>query len=86
MFQLKRCRFPFSGVGPDAGGLAGAEVPPRDAAVLALAVDQVGVGRVDPADEAVAAADDDPVLVDRPVARRGSGSGPPQLPLSCRPP
>src|SRR6266496_6601088 len=48
------------------GGFVRAQVDPADAAPLAREVDQVGVGGVDTASEAVAAADRDPVLVDRP--------------------
>ncbi len=51
-----------------AGALAGAQVAPAHAAVLGLEINQVGVLRIDPAHKAVAAADDDPVLVDGPDA------------------
>ena len=60
VFQLKRSGSPcLTGLRADAALLAGAEVPPADRAVLALGVDEVGVVRVDAADEAVAAADED---------------------------
>src|SRR5262245_30618231 len=52
----------------DAPPLAGAEVAPAHHPALAGGVHPVGVAVIDPADEAVAAADVDPVLVDRPDA------------------
>src|SRR5207248_2310608 len=56
---------------PDAGLLAGAQVAPAHVSTLALGVNDVGVVGIDAADEAVAAADRNPVLVDRPAAAQG---------------
>ena len=46
------------------GPLARLQMPPADVAVLALEIDEVGIARIDAADEAVAAADREPVFVD----------------------
>src|SRR6516165_7698148 len=45
--------------------LTGAEVDPREGAALALGVDLIGIMRIDAADEAVAAANREPILVGR---------------------
>ena len=47
--------------------LAGLQMNPAHAAVLALEIDLIGVVRIDAGDVAVAAAGRDPVLVDRPA-------------------
>src|SRR5438132_5998774 len=54
----------FRGPRTDRGLLAGAEVPSAHAAVLAFRIYQVGIVRIDGTDEAVTAADVDPVLID----------------------
>src|SRR5207237_1573632 len=62
---------------PERGLFAGAPVAPAHAAVLALGVNKIGVVRIDGADEAVTAADVDPVLIDRPGwSARAAGTAP----------
>src|SRR5262245_11132251 len=51
---------------------AGAQVAAHDRSVLALGVDDVGVVRINAADETIAAADQDPVLVEDPVRQRAT--------------
>src|SRR5262249_17317966 len=69
---------------PDRGGLPGAEVPPPHRAVLAGAIDLVGVVGIDLALEPVAATDRDPVLVDRAGAVVGpAGSTPASVVLEA---
>src|SRR6185437_3182689 len=53
---------------PDGGELAGADVAPSHVPVLRLEVNDIGVLRIDPAHEPIAAADENPVLVDRPLS------------------
>ena len=65
---------------PNARDLAGAQVAPADVPVLRFIINEVGVLRIDSADEAVAAADEDPVLIDRPLAIEACGSARP----NCR--
>src|SRR5207245_9355313 len=62
---------------PDGGGFGGAEVAPAHVAVLAGEVDLVGVVGIDAAGEAVAAADAEPVLVDRAEAALDERRAPP---------
>src|SRR5262249_60397722 len=69
-------RLARGGPGADAGRLAGLQVAPPHVAVLALAVDDVGVSRIDPADEAVPAEDGHPVLVDDPAAEAVARAAP----------
>src|SRR6516225_4199258 len=54
---------------PERGALVGAEIDPGEGAALALGVDLIGIMGIDAADEAVAAADREPILVD------GAGGG-----------
>src|SRR5262249_59239029 len=56
---------PFLGPRPDRTPFSRVQVAPAHDPVLTLHVHEVGVSRIDPADKAVAAAHDDPVLVDR---------------------
>src|SRR5262249_11536860 len=52
------------GGGTNGGCLAGAQIARPHGAVLAFVVNRVGVMRIDPADEAVAAAERNPIFVD----------------------
>ncbi len=56
--------------------LAGAEVAPRHRAALALGVNRIRIGRVNAADEPVAAVDINPIVVDDAATRRESGPAP----------
>src|SRR6185369_10128565 len=51
-------------LGSNADVVAVLEMTAEDVAVLAFEVDEVRVGGIDPADEAIAAADHGPVIVD----------------------
>src|SRR5215210_2502558 len=52
---------------PDVDALAGPPIEPHDAAVLRLRIDDVGIGRIDARDEAIAASDHEPIVVGGPV-------------------
>src|SRR5204863_9901892 len=55
----------LDGSWPERGAFAGAEIDPAEIAALALGVDLIRIESVDAADETVAAADREPVFIDR---------------------